>query len=592
MTQNFNIKKVTMRFQHVKILYLFILFSILYLFTFIIKSTNKGIDWTDESFVYELNAHLSFQQNQTWGFQYFGHLFMLLTGGDVLYLRVIRLAMFIIINSFLVFLAGKYLLKENVSIARLRFVSVLLSFVSLFFTYAYFPRSFGYNELAAWCGSLIVIVLLKLITIQSKQKKSSIFLLVFLLGILNSSLFFIKFTSGVILIAISICFLLFGVHSLASVSRGALVSVFIVSLILVPAIIQMLTGQAFLYFNSLIDILRSPSTQSGHGHSIDLILSQYFSQFKLVAWTLLKLAILPLSFIILIIKVLATKNNFESTKSLDLTTYLIAIVIVSISFPISYERKWESVGDFTIALAIVALVFVSRLLITGQINLEAFLVLLLLTLLPFFLSFGTNNPIGGQTMISNVGLLVVSVFIGVKLLSIDLRPVFVAAFIGVLTVSIGPSLIHGSTIGMYRIAPIQELNSKVTKVDSLKNIYITEKEQIQFDWLAETVEQLPVNSIFIPLTSPAYNYAISNTGFGSAWMDSWWPISFSNLEISCRSPLDSKSVLVLVAPTDLQDDFVLSFNSALNNCGVKFPENFRVLGQDPTNSIRVWVRSN
>jgi hypothetical protein len=592
MTKNFDIKIVALRFQHIKILYLFILFSVFYLFSFIIKSTNKGIDWTDESFVYELNSHLSFQQNQTWGFQYFGHLFMLLTGGDVLFLRVIRLAMFITINYFLIFLAGKYLLKEKVSLSRLRFVSVLLSFVSLFFTYAYFPRAFGYNELAAWCGSLIAIVLLKLITIQTKQKKSSIYFLVFLLGILNSSLFFIKFTSGLILIGISACLLLCRVHALASLSRGRLISVFIASLILVPALIQMLTGQAFLYFDSLIDILRSPSEQSGHGHSIDLILSQYLSQFKLVAWTLLKLAVLPLSFIILIIRVLANKNNSESTKSLDLIGYLITIVIVFISFPISFEKKWESVGDFTIAIAIVALVFVSRLLLTKQINFEVFSVLLFLTLLPFFLSFGTNNPIGGQTMISNVGLLIVSIFIAVKLLSNDLGPFFVAAFIGVLVISIGPSLIHGSTVGMYRIAPIQELNSKVTKIDSLKNIYITKEEQIQFDWLAETVEQLSINSIFVPLTTPAYNYAISNSGFGSAWMDSWWPISFSNLEISCRSPLDSKSVLVLVAPIDLQDNFVLSFNSALNNCGLEFPENFSVLDQDPTNSIRVWVRNN
>ena len=560
----------------------------IYLFTFILNSTDKGVDWTDESWVYELNSNLSMQLNQTWGYQYFGHLFILVTGGDVLLLRILRLSLFIVVNYILVYQVGSILLLNEIRQAHLHFTSGLIALLSTFFSYAYFPRSVGYNELTAWIAPLIFLVILKLIS-EKNLTRLSCYTLYFLLGLLNSLLFFIKFSSGVILTGVTFCFVLVRFKALLKSKRIISMCFFLSGILLIPLAIQIASGQAFFYVSNVFHLLTSPAAQADYGHSIGSILPMYFRQFIEVSWTLLKMFVFPFSFILIGLKSVTSQFNSDIKINMDFVSFVLTLFLVFYNFPILVTDKWLTVGNFTFAITIIAIVYLFRLLVIGKIELKYFACLLLLTLLPFIQAFGTNNPIGGQTMIGNVGLLIVVVYIGFRLAPKGMQSISGAVIIGFFAISIGPSLIHGTTVGMYRVASIDALDSKIEEIDALKNIYVTKEDKTRYDWLAREIQKLPVNSVHIPLGTPGYNYAINNQGFAAVWTDTWWPVTFSNLSDSCKAHYKPELPYVLITPSELKEDLISLFNSNVNTCGFRFPENFIRFGEDPTKSITIWI---
>jgi hypothetical protein len=563
-----------------------VLIGMIYLLMVIVQSSNKGVDWTDEAWVHELNTNLSLQQNQTWGFQYFGHIFVLLTGGNLLTLRLLRLVLFVGINYVLSLEVAKYSLGRKFTLTQIRYGSFLTSLLSVFFAYSYFPRSFGYNEMGAWVSALIVFIYIRLWKSRDSQKKRPLVLLLLSLGILNSSLIFIKFTSGFILVLISVLYVAILLRNRARIQG---LFCFAIGLLVIPLVIHLLTGQVAFYFSNIYSVLASSDAQSEYLHSVDTILPMYLSQFKLVLWAMFKLAIFPFAVMFVVARVILSQSNDLDLRALSLIAYLSGLGLLLFEFPIQLEDKWTSIGNFTISLMVLSVGFLVILFTLKEIAGFELFIMTLLCLLPFIQAFGTSNPIGGQTMIGNVGIFIVTLSIICKLLpygiAISFAPILVTCF----TLAIAPSLIHGNTTGMYRIDSSVTLNSKISGIPELEDILVSEKDKLRYDWIAQQTSNLSSSSIFIPLTTPGYNFAINNRGFGAAWTDTWWPVSFSNIKFSCEQQMYNDRQVVLVGPQPIAPLFIESLNEALLKCGLTFPTDFSLHGTDPTDSVKIWI---
>lgn len=570
-------------------IYIMISAGMFYLLWVIIGSTNKGIDWTDEAWVYELNRNLSPQRDQTWGFQYFGHLFFLITDGNLLQLRILRLLFFILTNYVLVLTIGKYILNVRFPVRYLKLGALLISVLSTFFTYSYFPRSFGYNEFASWVTTLILVslVLVKQQTIQDSRVK--IALTIFLLGILNTSLFFIKFTSGAVMIMVTTVLLLVNFSKSDKTTLILRTIFFVCGLLIVPITIQILSGQALFYFRNVLHVLSSSSAQTEYLHSIESILPLYLNQFQSVLWNLIQLAVFPFALVMILLISLVSRKEKPISKELIGASFVLGIGIILLKYPIVIQDKWTTIGNLSLALWIVNSVFLSCILRIRLISSYEYFIMIIVNSLPFIVSLGTVNPIGGQTMIGNSGLLITLFFICIKLMPDGLSLPLTAALLASLSIIISPSVIHGNTIGMYRIPSTDVLTSSITEIPELGGILVTKEESEQYDWLAREVRKLPTTATFVPIISPGFNFAITNNGFASIWTDTWWPVSFTNLEYSCSKTDKSGEQLIVIAPSVVPQSFIDRFNVAISECNLNFSRDFIKYGADPTNTIQILI---
>jgi hypothetical protein len=567
-------------------IFLLLLFQI-YLLSFIIRGSNKGVDWTDESFIFELGSNLEFQHEQTWGFQYFTHFLLALVNFSLLKLRLLRIIIYIVCNYLIARTALKYFTELDMKSIKSKFLIFSISLVPIFFTYAYSSRSIGYNELSAWFSSLIVVCLLTIGLNSKNQIGTKQLLISICLGLLTSSLIFIKFSTGIAFSLITLVVISILKSSLRE--KLSIFSCFSTGFTLIPVLLQAWTEQATEFYRSLFKVLTSSEVQADNLHSINSILQTYFSQFVIVFFDLLQVSIFPLFFVLILLASVNSDRSVRVRAHLPQFLYLFYFAFLIYNYPFELNNKWESIGNFTIGLFLVNLLFTVYLKLGDFIKRKQCLFLIILNCLPFIQAFGSANPIGGQTMFGNIGVMVTSFIISLRVFQKNLHTAIVLSLATLVTSLISASLIHGTTDGMYRVAPIQQLTSEITNVNSLNGILVTPEDSIRYTWLVDRVSQITENTVFVPLVYAGYNFAFKNTGFSSPWVDDFAPVTFSNLRMSCQSFKLGESSIVVIKPSEVSGDLLPFLNRSLEGCGLRFPDSFKLEGEDPTRAIQVWI---
>jgi hypothetical protein len=361
--------------------------------------------------------------------------------------------------------------------------------------------------------------------------------------------------------------------------------------------VQVWTGQTTEFYRNIIKVLASNEVQAYNLNSVSGNLSMYYAQFVNVCLDLLQVSIFPLLFILIFFASVNSKNavkvNAKRTVRIqaDLPRFLFLFYFAYViyKYPFDLSNKWGTIGNFTIGLFFVNLSFTLYLLMSENTPRKHFLFLILLNCLPFLQAFGTSNPIGGQTMFGNIGVVATSLVIFLRIFQDDLHTMVTLCLATVVTSLVSASLIHGTTDGMYRVAPIQQLSSEISNVHALDGILVTQEDSTRYTWLVDRVSQLPQNTVYVPLVVAGYNFAFKNTGFSSPWMDAFSPVTFSNLKKSCEAVNSGKSSIVIIRPSEVSEDMWPFLNNSLVGCGLKFPDSFELDSEDPTKAIQIWV---
>jgi hypothetical protein len=351
-------------------------------------------------------------------------------------------------------------------------------------------------------------------------------------------------------------------------------------------VVQITTGQADMYIGNVINMMIDNKLQERNVHDTSKLLLTYGNQITKVT---IKLLVLLISYALI---VLAWSKFRPGNFKKRLSNFFVAnLILVPVIFPISQEQRWQSIGDFTLALMMFNL-FWMLILINKFNDGKKFLLVGILNFSPLLIAVGTNNPIGGQTVTGNGGvflttLLLMSISVSFSQNNKHLPLLWITAMIIIMT----PSVFEANTNSLYRVSPVSELTERIESLEPIKRIYVSDGESESMKWLQMEIRRLEGLYEFVPLTNAGFNFTFQNSGFSSPWVDKIWPITFDNLKKSCdERPVYENVRVALIAPNlNVVRDLSDLLNSSLQGCGFSFPSDFKIESSDPLGRITIFT---
>lgn len=346
------------------------------------------------------------------------------------------------------------------------------------------------------------------------------------------------------------------------------------------------TGQAINYFRDVAEIITSSHEQKKYAHESVSLLHTYSSQVISVSKDFGLKLLIPLSFLFLVLKTLERGNLITRRSTPLLITFSTLLLFIN-GFPVHKEDFWNSAGNWIISLSLLNSTFIFLFLKSKIITGTDCVYMLILNWSTLISGIGTNNTIGGQAIFSIVGLIAVTLIILLSLARyLRIRVTLLALLIGIM--SFVPSVVHANTLGMYRVAPIKELNSKVEGIKVLRNIYVTDTDAKLYSLLANISATLEKNARVVSVVQPGFNLAFEKRTFGPKWLDAFYPASFSNLQKKCQDNPPMDDPVVIVAPTNVSAKVLLMLNASLRDCRISFPDNFNLMTTSTDDSVSIW----
>lgn len=587
MNPNNKVKIFRHRFTEVVL----VIFHVIYLYIcykFVYEGLDRGFDWTDEAWVFQVSRNWSREPGSLTLFNYLTHLFLLISFGDVLTLRILRVAVYLITSYLFAHIALRNFVPTKFEHSERRIVAILIASFCTLLAFSYPPRYISYNELSSWIISLILItycMLAKSSDHRRLTKKGYI-----LQGLLNALLLFVKFPVGIAFIFINLLIIAVQDNNSSSYKiRKLSICSFVFGFSITAILVQVGTGNAWSYFRDVGSVLFSSHEQSKYDHETLNLLKSYSFQLTSVGENFGLKLVIPLFLAFLILK-RSEKSNLIKVKTTWSIMAALALLLFIHRFPIVKKDFLSSAGNWIVALTLMNTFVLLLLLNARKMRVNNFLCLMVFSWSPIISGLGTNNNLGGQAIFAISGLIVsttllISFFFDLT----NLRTVLL--FLLVATMSFTPSVVYANTQGLYRVAPVEKLNWKIQKIESLKHIFVTKSESELYKWLFSVEESLKQDTRIISVQQPGFSLAFEGRNFGPKWIDSFIPVSFVNLEKACRNNKQEGAIAV-VTPTVLSPQILLMLDDAIRSCNIAFPGSFQILSHSPDQSVVVWISTD
>lgn len=569
-------------------LIVFQVYGLLNAYTAIVRALNKGMDWTDESWVYELSRNLAPQMDQVWGFQFISHVFVLLSLENVLYLRIMRLFCYLIVSFFLSHFAFQYLVRKQASKRQKILISSSVAALSTIYAFSYPPRYISYNELSAWVSALLLVIVLRKNFKQTTALEARFFYFIF--GTLTCLLFFIKFSTAIVLTSSLLLLLIFEKSIRLEITKGITVLKLGVGLTWPALVIEISTRQGLDYIRKVIEMLLDRSKQESYIHPISDLLRVYLNQFMLITTEFAVGVVLPSIAVFILLRIIP---NFASNQLVRVkAVFFVSLLLLAIEFRIdSTEHVWNAIGDLNLAIIIFNLVWSCIFWEIQKLDLKQLLTINVLNWLPVICALGTNNTIGGQTMFAFTGCLIALVTLVLLSTETSFSAISVSTILSTIMVVVTPFAVSANTTSIYRTAPVESLTERIREIKPLRDIYLTPEESQTYSWLAKEMKLYDDSYGKIPLVFAGFNFAFKNDGFSAPWMDSFWPATAGNLRHSCDNLDAQRKKLIVIAPSQIGNDLQDLLNQALGGCNEVFPESFNRVGKSPNGQVEIWSNS-
>lgn len=466
-------------------------FYILLVSKSIFVALNRGMDWTDEAWVVAVSRDWSREPGSLSLFNYLTFILLKISLDDILIVRIIRVSLYLLICFYFVSVVLKTFTQGKLKLFEIKVIACIASFLCMLVAFSYPPRYISYNELTSWIVCSIIATYLKNYEVSESMgqvKKKFV-----LIGFLNSLLFFVKFPVGIIFIIITLTVSIMTIRNLQS-EHLKITSIrhYLYGFTICVLCFEAATGQAINYFRDVAEIITSSHEQKKYAHESVSLLHTYSSQVISVSKDFGLKLLIPLSFLFLVLKTLERGNLITRRSTPLLITFSTLLLFIN-GFPVHKEDFWNSAGNWIISLSLLNSTFIFLFLKSKIITGTDCVYMLILNWSTLISGIGTNNTIGGQAIFSIVGLIAVTLIILLSLARyLRIRVTLLALLIGIM--SFVPSVVHANTLGMYRVAPIKELNSKVEGIKVLRNIYVTDTDAKLYSLLANISATLEKNA--------------------------------------------------------------------------------------------------
>lgn len=531
----------------------------------IVYALDKGVDWTDESWVLEMSRGMHRQIDQVWGYQYFTNLLLTITNSNLYYLRFVRLFLYLITNFVLAWSIVQFFLSQRIGKVHSIFLALSLSFLSTAYAFTWQPRYVSYNELTVWLTSILLSIFL-INRDSARSVHLSEWIRALLVGSTISILFISKFPAALLLFTLLLLLFILKVPPFSLWHSRRSTVFFFVGLTAPLIYVHYVSNQALFYLQSVVATLKSEG-------EIATVLRIYASELLYVIKFMSPRFFLPLIVFLIVSNYLFAKEKWHS-RFLEYLVLPVSYFALVWNCRIVPSDSFPSIGRMFISLLLLNALWLIWFLKRGSLSHKDFLLLLLLNFIPFIESFGTHNKIGGQTAFGNVAIFCVSAVIISLFCGCNFSKIICLLLIFVFFFTLSPTVTHTNSKGLYRIAPVESLTAKSEKIFLLRQIYLTPTEAKNYDWLKGELDKLPTKYKVIPLGNPGFNFAFKGTGFSSPWLDSFWPESFSTLKHSCQKRGSQITHLAVIVKGTVSVENEALLNGAIKDCGVYFPETF------------------
>jgi hypothetical protein len=523
------------------------------------------------------------QYGQAWGFQFILHPLAALLHFNIFSLRITRLALYLSATFYLSFSLLSLIPEQKMWNKNFKPVLfALLGIPGIFITYSYPPRALGYNELSSIICCLVCALLIG--QIRSEYKDID-YLKLITLGLLLGALFFVKFTSFIL-----ISFFAFLVILIKNKRKFFSVLIPISSCSTLLLILGLSSDFPLKYIRNLTSLAFNKNLQQRYGHPITSMISVDLN----VILNDLKSFFITASIFYLTISIMRYVFR-NSPKFLILNQYVLAMLaglIFYLANQYSPINKWSSTGRI-----LTTLLFASILLIWLSMQRENCLtfenswLLCILCVFPVFAALGTNNPIDGQLIYTAPVIIAFFSFASILYIS----PVFVEFVSSLLVLSLMILSLHMLRVDTftspYRSAPYFQQKHVTLANTPLSGLKLNEGDVTWVDWIINSSHKIEPETKVISINNPAVPLILNGRYFSTPWIGAFWPVNYDAIAAQCKlQPQPAKLALYIEGMLDLTDSTEL--NIALKPCLVEFPRSFSLIAktemQTTSHTTSLW----
>ncbi len=533
-------------------------------------SLNRGFDLTDESWAYSLIKSGRDTVNEAWGFHWLLNPIYSLLGESVLVFRIARLFSYFMLGIFL-FRALLSITYTEVTIPK-RIVLFSGTQLGTFVAFSYAPPYISYNELSGWLVQLIGICLILISTAKTTLhiKWGIVGFLIGLLSVAKISSFFLVLLTVLIIMSTDKKNFF---RTILYTCTGFIFSLFCLYLY----------GFPFnSYVNNNYNLLFDSNLQIEYAHPISDMIKKYLAD---VLFFVPRYPQIFLIILIVFVSLMFFGNYHKIRFNFVLTLGLFAGVVT-----LHDALRWNNIGVFLFFCVVLSLILEFYIYVRVKeqepIGLFGLACRIFGTLSPLISSFGTSNPIMGQMLFASTLMLGLLVYNLVVILNeFAVFPLIVVSGWCLYILSIA---VFVTPYGNQDLV----LSRKQISQGDLRNIYVEPRIHNQISYLNNLGDKLE-DFDFIAIDNPGALLLSNNDNFANPWINyKTWPASFSSIKYSCQEK-QSKRVAVLLengSERDLQLLFYL--NKSLSYCGLKFPDDFQIVGRYSLNLPTQLWKSN
>ena len=508
-------------------------------------NVNKGYNLLDEGFYLLSGAHPADTHQQLSSFSFYLHLLMLLSS-NIIFLRLSTLILSIASICLLAFACTKIISEKRIILLLMIVSMIAVSTISFMF-----PVEPNYNTLTI-LGSTIYLSLLILLLTANKTCYDNMIL--FLLGFSAVFVFFNKFSTGLILILLSVIAYSLNNIKIKHISLSGLFS--LVAGLSCHFVIYFSLLQSWPLFLSSYKagLLAMKILQSNH--NILNLLQLYCQQFQ----ELLKFTYNRYQFIIYILVGVMLLRSIQLFSRLwflrSIISYGMLVTFLVLSYRI--DSSWESTRFIQLSsFYLFGLLLMSLIQLTyfdfRQLKKPNFkntihcFLLVSLFFTPFFIALGTNNPIYMQILLSCFLWMPLYIFLSLRNSEVIGKTFTYFGIAGISILSLHYSIYNLKEMpyGLYGNLSAQKYSTTVNNT----KLYLDQNSKYIIDNTRNQLEKcgFKANDYLISLTDvPGLTYAVKARSPACPWYFGLYPGSKEFVKF-CLGLSENHHVFVLLA---------------------------------------------
>lgn len=559
---------------------------------------DKGLDLTDESWIYMLLQGNQVTPGEPWGFQHLLQPLWSAFGSTAVGARIARFVLY----QIGVIAAALALIRWSVALAlpfraRTGIIIALGAEAAMLLAWVSWPRSFGYNELSSFLvtvGVSIAVILVANSRINKAQSRFHLWIAPSLLGVISSVLLLTKATSGLIFTAGACAtVLLTSPLTRQMFLRGAAyVTSFFVAVFAVWSVGFPLRN----YINSVWRMAVDADYSASFAHSRELIPANFEDLIST------GMNILPELILIMAATTLLVVAKASSRERLFANLGVFGIIIALLLFVGRLRSETETISKSAVLGLAMGITALGILLINEwsvssndryrlRVQIASFVAGIGISVAPFVSSIGTNGQLSAHITFdltlwgAAFGLAVVLILH--QLDGHRIKQLIASLVLPVVAFSVW-GLLRVDAAAPYRTDPYAIQDEPIDDSSRVfAGLLVSPELASTLNWLGNLGDGYQDVPVIAP-GAPGAILAFNANSFASPWTESFWPGSYDTVIRRCESRGAPSQLIVILSSLVLPGtaDYQMT-SEVLEQCGIRFPDDFQLLGVSPSSRTGV-----